>query len=589
LLGVAVGALPLNRFRLGSWGALALLAAYVIWLGLSATWGISGERTFADLGRVVTYLGIFALAISIRGPKGARRMVSAVGCGIVVIAIVALLSRLHPAWFPNARESSVYLGFDRDRLTYPLGYWNGLADLVAIGMPLILCLACTARRIVVQALAAAAFPLMALVVYFTISRAGTAAAVLGVVLFIAFAHDRVPKIATIIAAGAGAAILIAAATQRDALTAAHLGPLARDQGNEMLAITVVVCLGVGLLQAGLAMALRAGKRPAWSFPSRKASLSLVGAAIGVVVLGIAVLGASGRFSSAWHEFKASHPTQEGAGRLESFSSNGRWPFWKAAIDEFEAAPLVGKGSGSFEPWWTQHREENAGFVQDAHSLYLETLGELGIVGFLLIFGFLGWIVVVGLMRYAHASQSSRTQLGAALAGCGVFLFAVAFDWIWELAVIPIAFLLLASVLVSTGDRPRRAALAPPIRIIGVVLALIAVVAIAIPLSAATSLRESQADARVNDFGGALQSAGDARGSEPFAAGPRLQEALVLEQLGRLSLAESAARAAVEREPEEWRAWVVLSRLQARNGLVGPSIDSYRKARSLNPHSGLFRQ
>jgi hypothetical protein len=307
-----------------------------------------------------------------------------------------------------------------------------------------------------------------------------------------------------------------------------------------------------------------------------------------VVFAAVIFGASGKFSNAWHEFKASHPTQEGAGRLESFSSNGRWPFWKAAIDEFKAAPLVGKGSGSFEPWWTQHREAGAGFVQDAHSLYLETLGELGIIGFLLIVGFLGWIVVVGLIRYAHASQSRRTQLGAALAGCGAFLFAASFDWIWELAVIPIAFLLLASTLIASGDRPQRSTLALPIRIVGIVIALAAIVGIAIPLSSATSLQQSQADARVKNFNGALHAARDARGSEPFAAGPRLQEALVLEQLDRLSQAESAARAAVEREPEEWRAWVVLSRLQARNGLPGPSISSYRRARSLNPQSEIFQ-
>lgn len=587
LLGLAVGALPLNRIKYGSWVALGLLAAYVAWVALSAAWSTTDEGTVADLGRVVTYLGVFALALSIRGAKGARRMIGALGAAIVVVSVIALLSRLHPAWFPEARETVRFLTDARNRLAYPLGYWNGVASLTAIGLPLVLYLATSARRIVTQALAAAALPAMALTVYFTFSRGGTLAAMLGVGLFLALAHDRVPKLATTLIAAAGGAVLIAAAGQRGALNDGLSDPLAHSQGTELLAIALGVCAAAGLLQASLTLALRRGHRPAWSRPSRHASLSLLGGAAAVALVVAIGLGVPGKASSAFHEFKASKGTPNGVARFGSFSSNGRWPYWRATLKENASAPLNGTGSGGFEPWWARHG--SGGFVHDAHSLYLETLGELGIVGFVLMVGFLGWVLAMGGRAYRRAARSSRTQLAAALAGCAAFCLGAAYDWLWELAVIPIAFLLLASVLVSTGERRRAAALPIGARLAGVAVAVAAMVAIAIPLAAAGSIQQSQADARGGNLDAALGEARDARRVEPFAAGPRLQEALVLEAQARLVPAEAAAREATRLESEKWRAWLIRSRIEAERGRAVASVAAYRKARSLNPRSLLFER
>jgi hypothetical protein len=586
VLGLAVGALPVSRLRRGSWVALGLLAAYVVWVALSIAWSRTPAGSFEDLGRVATYLGVFALALSLRGPRGARRMVAAVGSGIAVVAAVALLSRLHPAWFPGADETVEFLKSSRNRLAYPLGYWNGVAALAAIGLPLVLHMATSARRIALQALAAAALPAVALTVYFTFSRGGTLAAIAALAVYMALAHDRMPRAATLAAAALGAAILIAAAHQREALDAGLGTARAHSQGDEMLAMTLVVCAGVGLLQAAIATGLRYGTRPAWTQPSRRASLAVLAAAVAVAVAGGLALGAPGKLSDAWHEFKAANGTPHGAARFESFSSNGRWPLWEAALEESGTSTLNGTGSGSFEGWWAQHREDPQ-FVRDAHSLYFESLGELGIVGLLLVAGFLGWVLFAGLRRWALASRQRRTQLAAALAGCAAFVLGAAYDWFWELAVIPIAMLLLASVLVSAGERPRSRSWPLPARLGGALATVAAMVAIAIPLSSAASLQESQAQARAGDLSAALGKAADARRAEPFAAAPRVQEALILEQQGRLGGAEGAALAAVDREARQWRAWVILSRVQAERGRARASLRSSRRARALNPTSPLF--
>ena len=255
-------------------------------------------------------------------------MVGALGSGIAVVAVVALLSRLHPAWFPSAGEAARFLTSQRFRLAYPLGYWNGVASLTAIGLPLLLYVACSARSVLTRALAASALPAMALTVYFTFSRGGTLAAIAALAVFFALAHDRLPKAATLLTAGVGAAILIAAAHQRDALDQGLGDPLAHHQGNELLAMTVVVCAGVGLIQAGLSIALRHGERPAWSKPSRRVSLAALAATIAVLAVAGLAAGGAGEASHAWHEFKQAKGTAHSSARLQSFSSNGRWPFWK---------------------------------------------------------------------------------------------------------------------------------------------------------------------------------------------------------------------------------------------------------------------
>lgn len=586
LLGLAVGALPVRRLGRGAWVALGLLAAYVVWVALSSSWSESSERTVVDLGRVATYLGIFALALGIRGSRGARRVVGALGAAIVLVSVLALLSRLHPAWFPHADQTADFLSGTRNRLSYPVNFWNGLAAFVAIGLPLILSVASSAHSIALRCLAAGAMPAMALTIFFTYSRGGTGAAILGLVVFIAFTHQRLASLATLAVAAGGSAILIVAATQRNALSDGLLSHAARQQGDEMLGMVLVVCGGVALLQAGISLALRHGRAPRWARLSRNASLTAAVGIVGVVLIALVAIGAPGRASDALHDFKSSGNAGNGAERLTSFQGNGRYQYWGSALDENSTDSLRGTGSGTFEFWWSRNGTL-PGFVRDAHSLYAESLGELGLVGFALIVGFLVWSVGLGAVRCVRAVRDRRTQLAAALGGCAAFCLAAGFDWVWELGVVAMAPLLLISVLVTAGAGGENQGLPVPARAIGVLAALAAMVAIAIPLGTVSSVRESQAQAASSDLPGALSDARDAAGLAPFAATPRLQEALILEEIGRLGAADEAAREATDREPTNWRLWVIRSRIEAERHHVRRSISAYLRARSLNPRSALF--
>jgi O-Antigen ligase len=591
LAGVLIGALPRRRLGTLAWVALALLALFAAWTALGLGWSESFERSFAELARVCGYLGIFALALFTRASGEARRLLGAAAAAIAVVAAVALLSRLHPAWFPDARQTASFIADSRERLSYPIDYWNGLAALIAIGIPLVLQIATDARSLLLRAAAAAALPALALTIFLTLSRGGMGAALIAIAIFLAIAPDRLPKALTLVVAGAGGAILIAVASQSDALQHGLLDATARRQGDDLLLLTLAVCLLVGLVQAGISYGLLSERRPRWSFVSRRGSLvALVVAALAALVL-VAALDVPGRASSGWNEFRQGGVPGSGTGRLGSVAGQSRYQLWQAALHESGTKPLTGTGAGTFELWWARHNTTGES-VRDAHSLYLQTLGELGVVGLLVLLAFLLAVLGGGGRNAVRAGPADRSPLAAALAGCAAFCLTAAVDWMWQIPVLPAAMLLLAAVLVAAGPSAapgEGGSLRPPLRVAFGVAAIAVIAAIAIPLAATGLVRESEADVRAGDLDAALSEARRAQSVEPAAAGPRLQQALVREAQGDLAGAALAAHGAVERGATDWRNWLVLSRIDAERGQAAASVRAYRRAKSLNPRSPLFER
>lgn len=588
---VLVGALPRARPAPLAWVALGLFAAFTLWTALSLIWTESTERTAADLARVAGFLGVFALALFASGPGSLRRIVSAVGAGAAVVVLVGLLSRLHPAWFPDATQTALLLSTGEERLSYPIDYWNGMAAMVAIGLPPLFAAATGARSLVLRGLAAAALPALGLTAFFTFSRAGIAAALIAVAVFFAFAPNRLPKLLTLLVAAAGTAVLILAATERQALEDGLLGEVARQQGNEVLALTLLVCAFAGLAQLAIGLASRRGLRPGWAHVPRAGAAAAAAVAVLALLAAAAALDAPGRATDAWDEFKqADEGPGQGAGRLGSTAGESRYEFWKVAVEQNADDPLLGTGSGTFEFWWTRN-SDGSGTVRDAHSLYLQVLGELGAVGLLLLAAFLLLVLTAGARAALRAPPPERTLLAAALGGFVAFCFAASFDWLWQIPVLSVATLLLAVALLAPGTSAAgpggRAPFPLPLRLGLPVLALIAIVAIAIPLAMTTQLRQSEADARAGDLAGALEAARSAQNVEPGAMSPRLQQALLLERLGDFDAAAANAAAAAEREPANWRTWLVLSRIEAQRGRAAAAVADYRRARALNPLSELF--
>lgn len=592
LAGAASGVLPLRFGRLG-WAALALLAAFSAWTALGMTWTESAERTGAELARVTTFLGVLAVGLLAVGGRSPRPLLNGLGCAFAAVAGLAVLSRLQPAWFP-ANDHAQFLPEAINRLSYPLNSWNGLASFLAIGLPVVAATALGARSRLGQAAAAAALPLIGLGIFLTASRGGAIAAGVGVVLILVLFGDRLAAAATLATSGAGAAILIAAAAQRDELERGIPSAIARSEGSELLVLALIVCLGVALMQVAIGLAARFERRPRWMTPSPRRTAALGCALVALAAAGALAAGAGTAVSDAWTEFKAT-PSELGptgapatestardvADRLSTVSGNGRWQYWQSTVAAMESDPLTGTGPGTFEYWWARNGTI-PGFVRDAHSLYFETLGETGLVGFALLVALLLAAIAGGAVRTARAVGADRLPIAAATAAIAVFAVTAAVDWVWELAVVPCALMLL--IAVAVGGARGTAASALPGRAVLSLAAILALVAIAVPLAGVSAVRASQTEAGRGDLPSALAAAGSAERVQPYAATPPLQRALVLELAGDYGAAVTAARQATAEEPTNWRTWLVRSRLEARAGRARDAVASFRRARSLNPRS-----
>jgi len=258
VLGAILGLLPRCRPSRTGWILLALLAALTVWTGLGMIWSESAERSAQELVRVASLLGVFALGLSIQGPGSLRRSLAAIAAAIGLVAFLALGSRFHPSLYP-ADSVAEFLPSERARLNYPLGYWNGLAALMALGLPLLLWFASSARSIVGRGVAAAALPALILTVYMTLSRGGAIEALVALAVIFALAPRRLELLPATLLAALGGGLLIALVSAREDLVDGVTSELAATQGDEMLVLTLLTCAIVGLLGAGLALAVKRGK------------------------------------------------------------------------------------------------------------------------------------------------------------------------------------------------------------------------------------------------------------------------------------------------------------------------------------------
>jgi O-antigen ligase len=600
LIGTAIGVLPAAGGTRAGRVMLALLAGFALWTALSLGWTESGERTSIELGRTFAYLGFFAAALAVQGTAGWRPLLHGITAAVVVVCGIAVLSRLEPNLFPERVTGEYLPGIEIERrLAYPLNYSSGLGALAAIGLPLLLATTYTTRSRIVEALSAAAIPVVALALWLTTSSLSVPAAAIGLGAFILLSPDRLPKIGTALIAGAGSAILFAAAEQRDALDRGVPTPAALEQGDSMLAVVLVVCVGVGLMQAGLGLLLRHGTRPSWmQVGRREAAIATAAVTAAVLVIGLAA-GGAGAVGDAIDDFK-SREGQDAAvdesrgAQILDFNSSGRYQFWEAAAEANASDPWKGIGPGTFEYWWSREGSY-AGFVRDAHSLYLETLGELGIIGLVLVGGFVLGVLGLGAVRALRAPPETRLAIAAATAGCAAFAAAAAVDWTWELGVLPAIFMGLAAIAVAAGARhPRTSSPGRPWlvgnggRIAVCVLAVAGIAAVSVPLTAADDLSASRAAVADGDLSGAFDDARNASDVEPYAASPHLQQALVLERAGRIEAAAIEASLATADEPTNWRTWFVRSRLEARVGDAEGSVAALRRARELHPNNPLLQ-
>jgi tetratricopeptide (TPR) repeat protein len=591
MIGVAFGLLPRSELSRGALVTMGLLGLFALWTFASMFWAASPEGAFNEFNRVSVYLAILVLALLGTTRRDAGRWADGFCLGIVATAAVALASRFFPHLFSASGQVGDALPNAASRLSFPVGYWNGLGMLVSFGFPLCLRSAVLARRSVVRALPVAALPLLASVVYLTSSRGAAVTAVAGTTVFLLATERRWHAVGAGVAGAIGSAVAIALLVQRGTLVNGPLTSTLADSQGRTAAVLVCGCslLAGALFVAGDSLLERRGS------PRPEVGRVLVTVLLAAVVVGAVAANPIARFD----QFKRL-PVAQAAGNfttahLLSGNGSGRWQFWTAAIDEFRSAPLQGRGAGSYEAWWAQHASFTY-FLRNAHSLYFEVLGELGIVGLLLICGSFGAGLATAISRLRTMHGELRVTLAALTAVFVAFLAGAAIDWIWQLtAVGGVALAALGATLAGPDRLPlseqspeaasSRGRIGPGIAVLLAAWALIC--AQAIPWLAAGKISDSQAAVRRGDTGAALANALDAKTLQPWAASPYVQLALVAEQRRELSAARRWIASAIDRDSKDWRTWYLAARIQRESGQPAAAARSFATARSLNPRSPLF--
>ena len=498
------------------------------------------------------------------------------------IAAAAVLTRLYPDIFVTSAGASP------SRLAFPLTYYNALGAMCAVGIALALhCTAGARQGPITRILAAGSLPVLAVALYFTFSRGAIAAAAAGLVAYVVLGHPR--RLPVALAATAVPVLLaVRAAYAADGLATSEFASFPGEARE--LATSLAVC-------ALAAMALRALGLLA---DARLDRISVTSRARRHVLVAAALLGATAATAAAvavdaprrveqrWQAVQQSDrtaPTGDLRDRLDGVNTNGRIRHWRVSLDAFAREPLTGTGAGTYRLEWDRERptEQN---VTDAHSLYLEVLGELGLPG-------LGLLVAGLLVPLGVASRrllgAERTAHAAFVAGGLALLLHAGLDWDWEMPAL-FAWYFGGAGLVCAAHAERGWRWSPG-RLTRVTAGLGCLLLMLAPVSVAASQRaldNGTAAFKRGDCAGAVDGALDSL--DALGVRPEPFELLGYCNLraGREDLAVRAFVSARARDTKDWQYAYGLAVAQALEGTTDPR-PAARLARRLNPRDVRTRE
>jgi hypothetical protein len=522
---------------------LVAIGSFAAWIAVSLLWTSSTTRTVLELERALAYFAmLFAAAILVR--RGAyRALLGGAWAGVVVISLYALATRLFP------ERLGVFDPIAGYRLSEPLGYWNALGIFAVLGALLALGFAVRADSLGVRCAAAASLLVLLPTVYFTFSRASWIALGVGLASAILLDPRRLQLIAAALALAPAPAIGVALAFRSEALT--RVGVTVEDasrEGHRLAGALLGLALVNALIAAGFAYAER---HVVISSRVRHAFVAVL-----AVVALLAVVGAFARFGSPPTIVKRVHDSilkpapdtpQDLNRRLFNLSSRGRVAGWKVAGHDVADHPVLGSGAGTFELYWLEHRPSQMK-IRDAHSLYLETLAELGPLGLAILCLALA-LPVAGAIRARR-----RALVPAALGAYVAYLLHAGVDWDWEMIAVTITGLLCgtAALVRSRTDDEVPISRSWRLGLIGVPLVLAAIGFVGVNGNGAVA--DARDDANQQQWTASEDAAAKAEGWMPWSSDP--WQFIGEAQLARGDRTSAAAsfHTAIDKDPNDPDLW-----------------------------------
>ncbi|PWU25273.1 MAG: hypothetical protein C5B48_02145 [Candidatus Rokuibacteriota bacterium] len=431
------------------------LGLFALWVLVSGRWSHAPARALVEFDRALLFLLALVLLGSLpRSSTNLRWALRGLAVAIFAVCVTGLATRLLPDTFPIASTVA------NNRLSYPLTYWNSLGLLGVLGAILCFHLSCSrSEPPLARALGAAAVPVLAVTVYFTFSRGAIAAGIVGLAAYLIAGRPR--ALATgMLATVPATVIAVVIAYHADLLaTTDPTSSAATSQGHDV-ALGVALCAAAALIVR--AALLWADPRvPGLRVPRRV----LLGAGAVTVVLAVALtvaLDVPGGIADQYDKFVNNKGGGGTAGdlrtRLTNPANNGRIDAWRVAYHTFRDAPFKGSGAGTYENDWLERRPTPS-FVRDGHSLYLETLGELGIVGLVLL---LVGLVPILLVSAVRSRGRDRAVYGVVFAMSLTWALRAGIDWDWEMPVVTLWVFAVGGIVLARGAREEPAEAPAPV-------------------------------------------------------------------------------------------------------------------------------
>ncbi len=577
VLAVLILTVPVRLAR-PAVAALACLVGLAVWSAVSVLWAESEDSAWTEANRLSFYAASFGVSLwCIRSVRSARTVVAALAVALGVFVVVVTVRLFSP---PSE--------FDAFRLVEPLGYVNGMAGSLMMAVWVFLGLIHWPRLpSLLSGGAVALATLSGCLLVLTQSRAVVPAIAASAVVLFLFAPQRVPRAwALIVVCGATAAAvptLLDVYQQVDQV--GERATPTEDAVQRAALAAVVVSLAAGALWA-VATAIRS--RVTSESLRRSAVVLAAAIPLAAAVVGLALIGNPvERAKRGYDDFTSPRVVVPTNNRYASLTTTTRYDFWRVAWDAFRDHPARGLGAGNFAVVFPSRRRTPE-YVRNPHSIEVQVTSELGVVGGVLLLGFVGaasWSVV-----RRRGPTVAGADLTVLVVGAGVFsvwLVHTSIDWLHNLpGVTGMALLGLALIVVRpqpAADRPR------PGKAYRRWLPLAAAVPL-LALAAGSVGRALAADAYLRQAKGHLPgrpdlALRDARRSldlNPEAMSAYYTSAAASAGLGSYDGARQALLEATRREPSNYVPWGLLGDLETRRGNTAGARAAYAKASMLSP-------
>jgi O-antigen ligase len=390
-----------------AWPLAAASGALLLWTLASTAWSAHPAQSILEARRTLLYAAVVLALILLARSGSTRYLVPATHAAISLLLVYALVRYLL-----GARH---YDQFEQYLLTQPLGYANAVGILATLGLLLSLGLIAATAPAIVRAAAAASVPPLTAALVFSHSTASYLA--LGVGLAVSALLS--PAVSRLLATG----VVVAPAATIAAAVAFYSRRADVAEPRISGAVVIAVLLACAAIAAFAIARIRV---PDAHTPSRRIRRAVL-AAVVVLALG------------------------GGAAVAHSGSTEPRASYFHVAWrDQVRRHPLLGTGAGTFGHYWVRSGKVlEFGGALDAHSLYLETLAELGPLGLLLVAAML-LAPVRGVVRHRFAPY-----VPAAAGAYAAFLVHAGLDWDWEMPAVVIAALCCAAAVATAELSPAR--------------------------------------------------------------------------------------------------------------------------------------